>query len=348
MLPKSEFMKRKQIQRKIIKLCYHLGIYIDIEFFPSVDKVYHRISHKPSQKQIAELEKICSAVSAGNDHIYYNHLLQKFIPEWDLQIENAAFLGKGQWSGFNSYRKTEIKGSHQFEKLFDSEDISLKKILWLQDHFFPLLSSQIKTPKILQFYEGKILSLVYFEFINAPAIEEKQGEERAIEISKILYQLSLQEKAYDLPLPDYLRNFKNHSRYKWWHEKAIDDLNNQGISTHILEEEIGNGRKVFTHGDLKDLNLFEDGSLIDWDEFGCYPAGLEQAFIYSRNILHYNQVERSPLDWLTTHFKSVIIAEEWELFETSFCYFLSIFSFEQLKEDKYSAIRKELLQTLKR
>src|SRR5690625_332822 len=269
-------MKRKKIQRQIIKLFYHLGIYIDIEFFPSVDKVYHRIAHLHPQKQIGELEKICSAVSAGNDHIYYQELLQKFIPNWDLNIEKAEFLGKGLWSGFNSYRKVQIKGDQEFEKLFDSDDISLKKLLWLEDRLLPLLSSKIKTPKILRVYEGDILSLVYFEFIDALAITEKKGEHRAIEISKILYRFSLEEDFLNLPLPDYLQDFKNHSRYKWWHEKAISDLNNQGVSADLLEEKIANGRNVFTHGDLKDLNLFEDDSVIDWDEFGFYPAGLEQ------------------------------------------------------------------------
>lgn len=95
------------------------------------------------------------------------------------------------------------------------------------------------------------------------------------------------------------------------------------------------------------MNLFEDGNIIDWDEFGFYPAGLEQAFIYSRNVLHYNQVEKFPLEWLTTQFKSVISDEEWELFKSSFCYFLWIFSFKQLNENKYSAIRSKLLENLK-
>lgn len=340
-------MKRKKIQRQIIKLCYHLGIYIDIELFPSVDKVYHRNAHLHPQKQIGELEKICSAVSAGNDHAYYQQLLQKFIPNWDLEIESPMFLGDGMWTGFNSFRKVQIDGNQEFEKLFDSQDTSLKKFLWLEENLFPLVSSKIKTPKTLRLYEGEILSLVYFEFINAPAIAEKQGEQRAIEIAKTLYQFSLQNESSTLPLPDYLQDFKNHSRYKWWHEQAISVLNEQGIPADLIEEKIAKGRRIFTHGDLKDLNLFEDGNVIDWDEFGFYPAGLEQAFIYSRNILHYDQVEEFPVEWLVTHFKKLVPAEEWELLKISFAYFMWIFSFKQLQKDKYSAVRKTLLQTLK-
>src|SRR5699024_1478162 len=108
---------------------------------------------------------------------------------------------------------------------------------------------------------------------------------KAIEISKILYRFSLRKEFSGLPLPDYFQDFKNHSRYKWWHEKAISDLHDQGVPADLLENKITKGRSIFTHGDLKDLNLFADGSVIDWDEFGFYPAGLEQAFIYSRNIL---------------------------------------------------------------
>src|SRR5690625_5029607 len=173
-------MRRKKIQRQIIKIFYRLGIYIDIEFFPSVEKVYHRISPKPDQKQIAELEKICSAVSAGKDHKYYNQLLQKFIPSWDMKIQKAEFLGEGLWSGFNSYRKIEFQGNQEFEKLFDSNSNDLNKLLWLEKHIFPLLKNKIKSPEILRFYKGKILSLAYFEFINSPPIPVKKGENPAI------------------------------------------------------------------------------------------------------------------------------------------------------------------------
>src|SRR5699024_8684785 len=179
--------------------------------FPSVDKLYHRISHRHPQKQIAELEKICSAISAGNDHKYYNQLLRKFISTWDLEIEKAEFLGKGLWSGFNSFRKVQIGGNQEFEKLFAREDISIKKLLWLENHLFPLLSSKIKTPKILRVYEGEVLSLVYFEFLNAPAIAEKKGEQKAIEISKILYRFSLRKEFSGLQLPVYFQVFNNHS-----------------------------------------------------------------------------------------------------------------------------------------
>jgi len=340
-------MRRKKIQRQIIKIFYRLGIYIDIEFFPSVEKVYHRISHKPAQKQIAELEKICTAVSAAKDHKYYNQLLKKFIPAWDLKIENAKFLSQGLWSGFNSYRKVEFQENQVFEKLFDSNSEVLDKLLWLEKQIFPLIKDKIKTPKITKFYRAEVLSLAYFEFINAAAFPEKKGEKQAVEVSKYLYEFSLKTDFSTLNPPSHLSDFKNYSRYKMWQEKAKKDLKNQHISANLIENKIAENRKILTHGDLKDLNLFKDGNTIDWDESGFFPAGLEQAFIYSRNILFYDLVKNSPFEWLSKNFKSVIPPKEWKSFRLSFAYFLFIFSYEKLNEEKYQTIKKEILTDLK-
>lgn len=340
-------MNRKQIQRRIVKLFYRMGIYIDIEFFPSVEKLYNRISHKPAQKQVAELEKICSAVSAAKDHYYYNQLLKKFIPNWNLSIKKAEFLGTGQWSGFNSFRLVKIDERSEFEKLFDTSTGTLSKLIWLEENLFPLLTDSIKTPKILRYYPGEVLSLAYFEFVDAPQLPEKQGTDLAITLSKKLYRFSLQSDFSKLSPPSALKDFTRYSRYKMWIPQAEKELAANQISRQAIEERIDTARKILTHGDLKDLNLFEDGSLIDWDEAGFYPAGLEQAFIYSRNILHYDLVDKSATDWLQQHFKSTVPPDEWAVFKLSFVYFLFIFSFEKLQEERYAEMKKSLLDFLK-
>lgn len=338
-------MNRKQLQRQIIKLFYRLGIYIDIEFFPSVHKLSERLAHKPPQKQVAELEKICSAVGAAKDHQYYNQLLKEFIPEWDLKIDHPKFLGTGQWSGFNSFRKVEIDGQKEFEKLFDSESRVPEKLIWLEEKVFPLLN--IQTPKITRHYQGEVLSLIYFEFLSAAPLQEKQGEKPAIEISKQLYEFSLNREFLNLNIPKNFSDFHHYNRYKMWVSKAHKELGEEGIPVQHLEKALRSGRQVLTHGDLKDLNLFKDGSLIDWDEAGVFPAGLEQAFIYSRNILHYDLIEKSPLDWLNQHYKSLVPQEEWKLFELSFVYFLFVFSVEKLSDARYNSLKKELIRELK-
>lgn len=339
-------MNRKQIQRRIIKLFYRFGIYIDIEFFPSADKLYNRIAHKPAQKQVAELEKICSAVSAAKDHYYYNQLLKKFIPDWDLPIKKAEFLGTGQWSGFNSFRRVNIAGKNEFEKLFDTSSKTLEKLVWLDKNIFPKIADSIKTPQIIRYYQGKVLSLAYFEFVDSPLLPDKQGEDLAVNISKKLYRFSLQSDLSKLPVSDFLTDFTRHGRYKIWAPKAAEELKEHHIQKQAVEEKINSARKVLTHGDLKDLNLFQDGSIIDWDESGFYPAGLEQAFIYSRNILHDDLVEKMPIDWLRHHFKDSIPTEEWFLFQLSFVYFLFVFSFEKLQEERYHPIKNLLLDFL--
>lgn len=339
-------MNRKKIQRQIIRLFYKLGIYIDIEFFPSPEKVYQRIAHLDPQQQILSLEKICSAVSAGKDHVYYENLLRKFIPNWKLTPKNQEFISEGLWSGFNSFRKLQIENSFFFEKLFATSDLTLEKLLWFQEHIFPLIQNKISTPKIKQFFIGNPLSLAYFEWINARSIAEKEGEKPAIEISKILYHVSLKPEFQSLLIPDELKNYHRHNRFKRWILGAKTTLEKHNISADEIEEKINSGRFVITHGDLKDLNLFENQSLIDWDEAGIYPAGMEPAFIYARNILHYDLVKTSPTEWLTQHFKNLIPEEEWQHFTLSYAYFLFVFSFEKLQEERYEEIKKVLINFL--
>lgn len=339
-------MKRKKIQRRLIGLFYHLGIYIDIEFFPSVEKVHHRISHQHPQKQIATLEKICSAVSAANDHKYYNRFLKKFIPDWNMKIQNPKFVGSGIWTGFNSFRIIENQEKKQFEKLFETQSGIPQKLIWLQENLFPKLAGKIRTPKILHHFQGEVLSLLYFEFVEANSIAEGKGEKPAIEISKKLYALSKKMNFREIEIPEKFMDFRKHNRYNLWISKAQKELAKNNIDFSELEKIIDSAKKVPTHGDLKDLNLFEDGSLIDWDEFGFFPMGMEQAFSYTRNILHYDSVEKSPLAWLEFHFKTMVPRKEWNIFKLSFAYFLFVFSFEKLMQEKYSSLKKEILEVL--
>lgn len=332
----------------LVKLFYKLGFYADIRRFPKLEKFYKQLSAKPREVQIHELKKICSTLRTAGDQKYYNALLEMYIPEWDKPIKRSRFVGQNLWSGFNSYRRVRIDKQRLFEKLYVTHCLSLEKSLWFQDHIHPLIGDSIKAPEIHRIYRGELLSLVYSDFIKGKPTSEKEAETLAIAFGRYLYEVSLKPGFYKVfnEAPDYLYDFKRHHRYRMFFKDALPYFQEMEIPYGKIENRLENGRIIFTHGDIKGLNMFPNDYLIDWDEWGFYPAGMEQAFIYYRNLLFFDKADTEPLDWLKTNFKDLPSANEWELFELSFCYFLFIFSIEKIEKDELNELKNNLLKEI--
>src|SRR5699024_8624918 len=138
----------------------------------------------------------------------------------------------------------------------------------------------IETPRFMYLYKGETLSIGYFDFNDNDFVSIKDIEAEAARMSMILYHIPI--NILGEIIPEYLFNYKKYSR-SFSIEKeeiAVIEFEKEAIPYDKIENRIESGRWVLTHGGLKYGHLYKSGMLIDWDEFGIYPAGLEQAYIY--------------------------------------------------------------------
>jgi len=327
-----------------------MGFFAEIRRFPDVDKLYREINSLPEEVQVHELKKVCSKVRTAGDHNYYNELLQKFISDWKPDHSKSKFVGKNLWSGFNSYRKVRIDDKILFEKLYSSSSLGLKKSLAFQENIYPLIGKKIKSPKILKVFKGEVLSLTYSQFIKTALLPKSEVENHAIAYSNYFYDLSLKPAfhTYMNQAATYLFDFHLHHRYAQYIATAKSYFEKHQLNYIQIEQRLSKSRSVLTHGDIKDLNMFSNQVLIDWDEWGIYPAGLEQAFIFYRNILFSTDEFPNPLDWLKKYFRNTIVVNEWNLFELSFLYFLFIFSIEKIEKQQLETLESYLIKEIKK
>lgn len=152
--------------------------------------------------------------------------------------------------------------------------------------------------------------------------------------------------------PDYLQQYipnegKDHraiNRVKQAEERLVEHhIDVQKLKTSVFES-----RRVLSHGDLSEENLFQNQILIDWDYSGLYPMGLEVSVIYIR--LKRNQIKTGTLgQWLKTNYKDTILKEDWKNFKRNVFYFLYIYNFPKYAEwEFFEELEQEIFQELKK
>lgn len=326
---------------------------VSMRYYSSVQQIYEELGGKDPAIQFFELEKISKQLELAHNHKIYNKLIQQFIPEWNLDIREAEFYGIGYApNNLNIYRKIEIKNKVLFEKIYFSQS-SLREVarnLWLEKHFYPYIKEGVKKPSIHQVFKGESITATYFDYIDLPKISKERAKAEAVEISQYFLMKSLSKnmiEGFDAA-PQYLKEFRNYGHYRKWFSETKGRFEKHGIDYRRIEEEIESSRQVFSHGDISTRHLFLNRTLVDWDQLGIYPAGLEQAYIYYSTVLAEDRLKEMPLKWLEINFAKLIPEDEWTLFELTFLYFVYVFSVRLFVKKEYVNVEEYLAEQLKR
>jgi len=328
----------------LFKIINFFGVYVEKLHSPKV--FLNSLEKKPLIIKEYEIRKKTNFAAIVENHEYYNNLLKEDIPDWNLHIERAKFIGKGIGaSSLDTFRKVYIDGKPFFEKVYFNSFPELENILWFQEHYYQELIKQIRTSKIEKVIKGNIMSVVYFEFLDLKPVTCEELEGSLIEISKVLYNLPLKENSEKFSILSI--DFRKHFEYKRNIKTIKEDFIKLGISFEYFERRADSSSCVFTHGDIQKTNVFKEMTLIDWDSFGFFPVGFEQAFIYYRFLFEDIQCGL-PLDWILKNYKNKISDNNWQDFERNFIYFLTIFSFSLFKENKHKNILLILINYLKK
>lgn len=80
--------------------------------------IHYHLKSKPIIIQNYELNKVCQSIKASKNHQFYNSLLKRFVPLWNIEIKQGLFhLGGGGGIGsLNCFRRVNIHGSICFER----------------------------------------------------------------------------------------------------------------------------------------------------------------------------------------------------------------------------------------
>lgn len=316
-------MKTK-IRRKIKYILYKLGLYP-----VSPDQLFYKSKHQSQEESQHELQKTAHFISHINDHDYYTQLLKKFVPEWDISIDSAQFIGEGRGhNNINAHRKVCFKDKTYFEKVYFTNSKDFKSILWFHHQIQNQLSSLIRVPKLESVFKGELISIVYQEFIHFKELPQKEEGQAFINLSKDLYHISndklttLLNNKESADFKDVFRiilgykTFKNSTQIKSFQQKGIDIIQ--------FEQALLNSKHILTHGDIRQSNAFKNQVLIDWDNVGFYPIGYDPAHIYY-NLLLQKQTDQNLEKWLKTHYKTTIIDTDWHDFERNVHFYIFLF-----------------------
>src|SRR5699024_8556599 len=132
----------------------------------------------------------------------------------------------------------------------------------------------------------------YFEYLELPRPADIE-ERTLVQFSKELYQFSFTKTLEELKpgIPGFIKDFKTHHQYKKFGHSGREALMMHGIKPVVFENRAASSFPVLSHGDLQDTNVFEHSTLVDWDSFGLYPSGMEQAFLFFRLLFKKNKAE---------------------------------------------------------
>src|SRR5690554_4963035 len=312
----------------LFKIFNFLGIYVENLHSPNI--FLYSLRKMPLNIKQYEIKKKTNYAAIVDNHKYYNDLLKEDIENWNIEVQKPIFIGKGIGaSSLDTFRRVSIDGKLYFEKVYFNSFPELENVLWFQENYYEDVVKSIRTAKIEKVYKGKIMSVIYYEFLELNPLSSESVEDSIIQISKKLYKLSKNQ----LSVQNHIIDFKKHFEYKRNIDSLTEDYSKIGIFVKKFEVLAESSSQILTHGDFQKTNIFQDMTLVDWDSVGFYPIGLEQALIYYR-FLFEDLACDLPLNWLLNSFKDVVADEDWLDFERNFVFFLSVFASNLFKENK--------------
>jgi len=323
-------------------------------YYPGDNQTIERLIYRlddVNQNGGNELLKYVSYLSSIDDnHEYYNLLMKNLFSNWDIELIEQMFIAKGSGFGpssWNSFRKIKIENKMLlFEKIYMAAHEDVDRTLWFQYNIYDLLK-KIITPKLMHLYTSKYAIATYFEYIELKEIIINR-QIKLIEFSIELYNITCENEKYLLKLniPKFLGKIEGHYIFNRYWLEAKDILNKNGINENIFINAIYNSRRVLTHADLGLRNSFDNMTLVDWDNFGFYPLGMDPAIIFHFNVENKNYIIDSE-SWLKQNYKEFIHYDDWDSFNFNFIAYLYVFSFRYKSSPQFESNQNFLIRKIR-
>lgn len=326
---------RKQLQK--------WGLYL--ERFPEE----RRLKKEPREVQRHVLKRFARQLKNSNNHKVYNRFLKQWISEWSLPIKEATFTERGLGhSNLNMHRRVTTPKGIFFEKVYFNFEQDLHNVEWFYRHISQKFNGEIKIPQIERIYRGGILTVIYYEFLDLAPIKSKNREPILVKFSKDLYSINKNASFFsNLEINDEMKNVLESTRYKKFKKAAQTKLKKHNIAIERIHKAVLSSKHVLAHGHISKANSFQNSILVDWDTVCYYPLGFDPAKIYYF-LLKKGETDGHLLEWLTRHYQSVILKEDWDAFVRNAFYYMLIFGQRKIFErGKYLEVEEHLIAKLR-
>lgn len=275
----------------IKKLIYYLRCFLFLFY-------KNRILENPNWNL---LKKYSFIAQFHRNHRFYEAAISKYDNISFSDVEGITFLANGAGSNsLNSYRIVNLTiGDKQFEcfeKIYLSDSIQLKKVLWFYKVVYPQIEKNVSCPEI-RLIKGDKISIVYFEWIKNDNKSFQETDMLTFYCDQLFNSFKQINIGADYLEDDNYLAFKfdemfivSHSFTLLWlkqnySQKEIDQF------VEIYSIILNCRTKIFTHGDIGPSNIINN-HLIDFDNCGMYVEGFEFATILykSYKLSHISQL----------------------------------------------------------
>lgn len=290
------------------------GFYVDR--VPDKKTFYEKFQILEDNEIWYELKRYSNVLSIANNLILYDYILAVLIPKGndELLIHNASFFGSGKGTNtLNSYRKVYSEDGVFFEKVYRTNSSDLKKMTWFYNEIYPYLNTEIiKTPALRKVIKGKVISAVYFDFVDFKTLSKSSMLFRAFEVIKHLMTLTHELKKTNTTL-DFENGYQNMIvKFDDIYVKTARVYVEKEFKNHELFDKILqyllSSNYFLAHGDLNSKNILGENYLIDWDSTGIYPIGMDMGkalnWFYLSNTISVNDVTQIIEDNFKDYFDS--------------------------------------------
>lgn len=318
---------------------------VKIQFFPTGKRLAEYLLKQDKETAYNEFKRLTAFIADAQNTDYYEALLTQLYPNRTEIPKNSKFVSKAGRSNRN--RILTINGKDLFEKNYSHLGFELESIQAFEGELADLASERFRIPRLQKSYSGEFSSLLYFDYLELETVGAAFRDKVLIERFAELYRFSLEKEdqlkgmALSPILLDYEKLF-----YKENIEKAHLLLKKNGISAEDWKLEVDRSKRILSHGDLHIENVYARNTLIDLDNFGYYPIGMDAAFIY---MFYFEERKKdaSVLEWGQKHFQKIIREEDWTVFERNYMYYLWLFLQMRPDSQEYVEMEAELVQFLK-
>ena len=334
-------MKRKLIEYLKI-FFYKLGFYVEV--IPNEKMFFEKCKVLDEDELWYELKRFSKVYSLTENIDLYDTVLKILIPNLEQQtfIEKSSFFGTGKGTNtLNAYRKVHSSGQIFFEKIYRTKSSDLNIMMWFYDKIRPQLNQNIiQMPPIKRIVKSKVITAVYFDFINLNTLSKPSMLLQAFSVSKHLMSISTSgPKRIALVSitkedDNSVLNFEN-----IYIKTARTYVEREFGDTSIFEQVLTN---IFSydfflgHGDLNSKNIFGENYIIDWDSCGLYPIGFDVGKAINWLFLDNTTTVERIIAKIENNFKAELNSEIYERFLLGVLFFCFLFRASEItygKED---------------
>jgi len=230
--------------------------------------------------QTKELNRLLRSIAIQKLHPLFEFCLSRIDNTLDLSYSRPfpskkfIFEGRGNCT-IKPYRILGRNQEQVFEKIFYSDSQDAEANIYFYNNLDKLLlNKDVKVPACKHIVKGNKLTAFLFEYLDlrqfTPGTEYDHLKRITISLCKKYYKdITPAQITYD-KIVDGKARVKNLGIFTPQQEHKINNL-------------IGSLPVYYQHLDLKEENVFQGDIIVDWDNAGWYPMGMD----FGRLLLSY-------------------------------------------------------------